>query len=95
MVLQAITNVRATLFQARKSVVNYKLIKGKTCAVGMELRGETMYDFLSKLVEMVMPRIKEWKGVSAASGDSNGNISWGLDPDVVGMFPEVEVNYDS
>lgn len=64
-------------------------------ALGCELRGEDMWCFLSKVVDVVMPRIKEFKGVSGSSGDSNGDISFGLSNDVVGMFPEIEINYDS
>jgi large subunit ribosomal protein L5 len=54
-----------------------------------------MYHFLAKLVDIVMPRIKDWNGVRATTGDSSGNLTLGLDPEVVGGFPEVEVNYDS
>lgn len=63
--------------------------------MGVELRGEDMYHFLAKVVEVVMPRIKEYKGVSGKSGDSSGNIAWGFGPETVGTFPEVEVNYDA
>ena len=63
--------------------------------MGVELRGEDMYNFLAKVVEVVMPRIKDYKGVSGSSGDSSGDIGWGFGPEVVGGFPEVEVNYDA
>ncbi len=95
MVLQAITNVRCDVFRARKTIATFGLRKGKAMAVGCELRGEDMWCFLSKLVEVVMPRIKEYEGVSGTSGDGNGNLGWGYTSDVVGMFPEVEINYDS
>lgn len=95
MVLQAITNVRATVFDAKQTIANFSLRKGKPCAVGVELRGEDMYCFLSKVVETVMPKIKEFKGVSGASGTGSGDIGWGFGPDTVGSFPEVEVNYDA
>jgi len=95
MVLQAITNVRATVYEAKKSIANFNLKEGKPCAVGVELRGEDMYCFLSKVVEVVMPKIKEFKGVSGASGTGSGDIGWGFGPDAVGNFPEVEVNYDA
>lgn len=64
-------------------------------AVKAELRGENMYCFLSKVVDVVMPRIKEYKGVSGGSGDGSGNLAFGLQSSAVGAFPEVEVNYDS
>lgn len=95
MVMQAITNIRATVFDAKHNIVNFNLRKGKPCAVGVELRGEDMYHFLAKVVEVVMPRIKDYRGVSGKSGDSSGNIGWGFAPEVVGSFPEVEVNYDA
>lgn len=94
MVLQAITNVRCEVFRAKKTIASFSLRKGKAIAVGCELRGEDMWCFLSKLVEVVMPRIKEYKGVSGGSGDGNGNIGWGYGPEVVGLFPEIEINYD-
>lgn len=95
MALQAITNVRCEVFNAKKTIATFGLVRGKAIAVGCELRGEDMWCFLSKLVEVVMPRIKDYKGVKGASGDGNGNIGWGYTPAVVGLFPEIEINYDS
>lgn len=54
-----------------------------------------MYHFLSKLIDVVLPRIKDWNGIRATTGDSSGNLTFGLEPSVVGTFPEVEVNYDA
>lgn len=72
------------------------MIKNKTpMAVKVELRGEDMYCFLSKVVDVVMPKIKEYKGVSGGSGDGSGNLAFGLQANAVGMFPEVEINYDA
>lgn len=95
MILQAITNVRATVFRAKHNIANFNLRKGNPCSVGVELRGEDMYNFLAKVTEVVMPRIKEYKGVNGRSGDSSGDIAWGFGPDTVGTFPEVEINYDA
>lgn len=95
MVMQAITNVRASVFRAKKNINDFNLVKGRPCSVGLELRGEDMWDFLGKVVEVVMPRFKEWEGVSGGSGDGSGNIGFGLEKEVVGTFPEVEVNYDA
>ncbi|KAL8667669.1 MAG: hypothetical protein Q9202_000524 [Teloschistes flavicans] len=96
MVLQAITNVRAEIARARHDVSNFGIRKDRTAmAVKAELKGENMYCFLSKVVDVVMPRIKEYKGVSGGSGDGNGNLAFGLQSSAVGAFPEVEVNYDS
>lgn len=95
MIVQAITNVRATVFTAKHTIANFNLRKGNPCSVGVELRGEDMYYFLAKVVEVVMPRIKDYKGVKGSSGDGSGDLAWGFGPDVVGGFPEVEINYDA
>lgn len=95
MVLQAITNVRCEVFSAKRTIAAFGLREGKAMGLGCELRGEDMWCFLSKVVEVVMPRIKEYKGVRGRSGDGNGNIGWGFSPTVVGMFPEIDINYDS
>ena len=93
--MQNITNVRATVYRAKHTIANFGLRRGNPCAVGVELRGGDMYDFLAKVVEVVMPKIKEFRGVSGGSGDGSGDLSFGFGPEVVGSFPEVEVNYDS
>ncbi|KAL8745773.1 MAG: hypothetical protein Q9190_002130 [Brigantiaea leucoxantha] len=96
MIVQAITNVRCTVYKAKHSISNFGLVANRTAmAVGVELRGEDMFCFLSKVVDMVMPRIKEYRGVSGKSGDNTGNLAFSLGKEAVGMFPEVEVNYDS
>ena len=94
MVLQVITGVRVTAVKSRTDVAGFDLRKNKYIAVKNELRGEDMYHFVSRLVDVVLPRIKDWAGVSGAAGDSSGNIMFGLTPDAVRLFPEVEVNYD-
>ncbi|KAF2175288.1 ribosomal protein L5 [Zopfia rhizophila CBS 207.26] len=94
MVVQAISNVRVTSHKARHNVVAWGLREGKHVSVTASIEREDTFHFLSKLIDVVLPRIKEWKGVSGTSGDSSGNISFGLTPDVVSLFPEIEVNYD-
>ncbi|CAF9922576.1 MAG: hypothetical protein HETSPECPRED_005092 [Heterodermia speciosa] len=95
MVLQAITNVRGEVITARKSVAQYNQRMGRPMGVKCELYGEDMWEFLSKVVETVMPRMKEYRGVSGGSGDGSGNLAWGFEGDVVGGMEEVAVNYDS
>ncbi|KAI4213715.1 MAG: hypothetical protein LQ351_003681 [Letrouitia transgressa] len=96
MIVQAITNVRCQVYKAKENISNFGLrAKRTSMAVGVELRGEDMYCFLSKVVEVVMPKIKEYKGVSGGSGDSSGNLAFSLGKEAVSMFPEVEINYDS
>ncbi|KAF2789610.1 ribosomal protein L5 [Melanomma pulvis-pyrius CBS 109.77] len=95
MIVQAITNVRATAHKAKHNVVGWGLREGKFVSVTADAEREDAYNFLAKLVDVVLPRIKEWKGVPGSSGDGSGNISFGLTPDQVSLFPEVEVNYDA
>ncbi|KAK4891118.1 54S ribosomal protein L7, mitochondrial [Elasticomyces elasticus] len=94
MVLQAITNVRAEAHDTKNSVAGFGIRAGEHLSLTCELRGEDMYHFLSKLVDVVMPKIKDWPGVKGSSGDNSGNIALGLKPDEVALFPEIEVNYD-
>ena len=94
MVVQAITNVRVKAYKAKNPVVRWKHKVGRYCAVNAHMKGEDMYHFLSKCVDIVFPRIKDWKGVKGSSGDSSGNITFGLDSEAVRMFPEIEVNYE-
>ncbi|KAI9374911.1 ribosomal protein L5 domain-containing protein [Aspergillus egyptiacus] len=93
--VQAISNVRVETFESKTGVPGWGISPGRdTVAVKADLRGENMYHFFGKLIDIVMPRIKEWPGVKGSSGDSSGNISFGLAPQHVALFPEIEVNYD-
>lgn len=94
MLVQAITNVRVTTHKSKNNVAQWGLRANKYSAVTADLEGEDALHFISKVVDMVLPRIKDWRGVKGTSGDSSGNITFGLDPDAVALFPEVEVNYD-
>ena len=96
MIIQAITNVPGTVHKARTSEAKWGIIRHKTnVALTSEIVGEDMYHFMSKLVDVVLPRIKDWQGVRATTGDGSGNLTFGLEPESIGAFPEVEVNYDS
>ena len=94
MVMQAITNVRAESHAAKKSVAGFGIRQGQYLSVTCDLRGEDMYHFLSKVVDVVMPKIKDWRGVKGSSGDSSGHLAFGLTGEDVALFPEIEVNYD-
>jgi large subunit ribosomal protein L5 len=95
MILQAITNVRAETHKARHNVVGWGLREGRYISVTSTMEREDAYHFLAKLIDVVLPRIKEWKGVPGSSGDGHGNMSFGLTPDQLALFPEIEVNYDA
>ncbi|KAI5285671.1 hypothetical protein KEM52_002338 [Ascosphaera acerosa] len=95
MALQAITNVRVATHASKSNVPSWGVVKGKThVGASAELRGEDMFHFFGKLVDVVLPRIKDWPGVKASSGDGSGNITFGLEPKMVALFPEIEANYD-
>lgn len=94
MVMQAITNVRATTHKARSSVQGWGLRAGQHISLTAELDEEDSLHFLSKTIDMVMPRIKDWKGIAGSSGDTSGNIAFGLTPEQVASYPEIEINYD-
>jgi len=95
MVLQAISGVRATSHATRKSMAAFGTRKGQYMSATVEMKGEDMYHFLGKMIDVVMPKIKDWRGVKGSSGDNSGNIAFGLSGDEVALFPEIEVNYDA
>jgi large subunit ribosomal protein L5 len=100
MLLQAITTQRASVFIAKKGMtaghrINFTQKEGKPIAVGTTMSGETMWHFLSTFVSFVLPRLKEWRGVKARSGDRNGNFTIGIPAEVVGTWPEVAITYDA
>lgn len=95
MVLQAISNVRAEPHKARQSVIQWALRKGKYVSLTTDMDREDAQHFLSKLIDVVLPKIKEWRGVPETTGDGSGNMTLGLTPEQVAMFPEIEVNYDA
>jgi len=61
----------------------------------VNIKGPPMYNFIDKLVEIVLPRMKEWNGVPMTSGDSDGNIAMGFPASALPLFPDIEGNYDS
>ena len=96
MILQSITNVRVETHKSRSGEGSWGISPGKqTIAATAKLYGEDMYHFLGKVVNIVLPRIKDWPGVKATTGDGSGNLTFGLEPEVVGGFPEIEINYDA
>ncbi|KAF3925857.1 hypothetical protein ABW20_dc0103754 [Dactylellina cionopaga] len=94
MVAQVITGSKAEIHVARKSVATWNLKKDTQISVTCKMTGPSMYKFLATCVDVVLPRIKEYKGVKGSTGDRSGNLAFGFTPEVVAQFPEVEVNYD-
>ena len=100
MILQAITTQRATVNLAKVSSAAgqraaFAQRTGKAIAVSTRLKGEAMWHFLSTLETVVLPKLKEWKGMAGKSGDGSGNLQLGLSAETVGSWPEVAINYDS
>lgn len=68
--------------------------EGMPVGVKVTLKGEEMYQFMDKLVEIVLPRLKEWPGLSITAGDGNGNVALGFPPSALALFPEIEGSFD-
>ncbi|CAG8573432.1 1651_t:CDS:2, partial [Acaulospora morrowiae] len=94
MALQCITSERPTIVYSRTDVSRWKLRKGMPIGCKVHIQGPPMYTFLDKLTEIVLPRLREWQGVSISSGDQNGNITMGFPPSALSLFPDIESNYD-
>lgn len=88
--LAVITGQRPAVTRAKRSVANFRLREGMPIGCKVTLRGRRMYDFLSKLVNVTLPRIRDFRGLSPRSFDGRGNYSLGLREQLI--FPEV--NYD-
>ena len=83
-----ITGQKPALIKARKSVANFKLRAGQTIGIKTTLRGRRMWYFLDKLVNVALPRIRDFRGVNPDGFDGRGNYSLGLREQVV--FPEID-----
>ena len=86
--LTAITGQKPVITKAKKSIANFKLRQGMPIGVMVTLRGATMYDFLDRLVNLALPRLRDFRGVSRRSFDGRGNYSLGLREQII--FPEIE-----
>jgi large subunit ribosomal protein L5 len=86
--LTAIAGQKPVVTKAKKSVANFKLRQGQSIGAMVTLRGQRMYEFLDRLVNVALPRIRDFRGVSRRSFDGRGNYSIGLREQIV--FPEVE-----
>lgn len=82
-----LTGQKPVITKARMAVSNFRLREGQPVGVVVTLRGQKMYDFVSKLVNVVLPRIRDFRGISAKGFDGKGNYSFGIKE--VNVFPEV------
>ena len=85
--LTKIAGQKAVVTKAKKSIASYKLREGMPVGAMATLRGERMYDFMQKLICVVLPRIRDFRGVSAKSFDGRGNYTLGLKEQA--LFPEI------
>ena len=86
--LAAITGQRPIVCKAKKSVANFKLREGMPIGVKVTLRGERMYEFIDRLFNVALPRVRDFRGINPNSFDGRGNYSLGLREQLI--FPEIE-----
>ncbi len=86
--LSRIAGQRAVVTKAKKSIATFKLREGMPIGCRVTLRGERMYDFLSKLVNIALPRVRDFRGVSPKGFDGRGNYSMGIQEQII--FPEID-----
>jgi large subunit ribosomal protein L5 len=88
--LALITGQRPVITKAKKSVASFKLREGMSIGCKVTLRGNRMYDFVNKLVNVALPRVRDFRGVSPRSLDGRGNYTLGIKEQII--FPEI--SYD-
>ncbi len=86
--LSLITGQKPVVTKAKKSIANFKVRKGMNIGAKVTLRGERMYDFLDKLMNISLPRVRDFRGVSASSFDGRGNYALGIKEQLI--FPEID-----
>ena len=86
--LTQITGQKPVVTKARKSIAGFKIREGQPVGVKVTLRGENMYYFFEKLVKVGLPRVRDFRGVSAHSFDGHGNYTLGIKEQLI--FPEIE-----
>ncbi len=86
--LTQITGQKSSLTKAKKSIANFKLKQGTPIGCVVTLRGQRMYDFVDKLINISLPKIRDFKGVNPDSFDGRGSYSMGLKEQLI--FPEID-----
>jgi large subunit ribosomal protein L5 len=86
--LTLITGQKAVKTKARKSIANFKIRTGQEIGVKVTLRGAMMYEFLDRLVNVALPRVKDFRGVNQNAFDGHGNYSLGITEQII--FPEID-----
>ena len=88
--LSQITGQRPMVTKARKSVAGFKLRQGANIGCKVTLRGRRMYEFLDRLISIVIPRIRDFRGLSPNAFDGHGNYTLGIAEQIV--FPEIDID---
>ena len=86
--LETITGQKAVVTRAKNSVANFKLREGQPIGCKVTLRGEMMYEFLDRLVNLALPRVRDFRGVNPNAFDGRGNYALGIKEQLI--FPEIE-----
>ena len=86
--METITGQKAVLTKAKNSVANFKIREGMAIGCKTTLRGEKMYEFLDRLVNLALPRVRDFRGVNPNAFDGRGNYALGIKEQII--FPEIE-----
>ncbi len=86
--MATITGQKPVVTKAKKSIANFKIRKGMSIGCAVTLRGEKMYDFVDRLVNTALPRVRDFRGVSSKGFDGRGNYTLGIKEQLI--FPEVD-----
>ena len=86
--LTLITGQKPVITRAKKSIANFKLRQGMNIGVKVTLRGEKMYEFIDRLFNVALPRVRDFRGINPNSFDGRGNYSLGIKEQLI--FPEIE-----
>jgi len=86
--MEKITGQKAVICKAKKSVANFKLREGMNIGCKVTLRGEKMYEFVDRLINLALPRVRDFRGVNPNAFDGRGNYALGIKEQLI--FPEIE-----
>src|SRR3981081_4623652 len=88
--LRSMTGQKPVITKAKKSIASFKLREGMPIGVMVTLRGDRMYEFLDRLMNVALPRVRDFRGVSSKSFDGRGNYTLGIKDQLI--FPEIDYN---
>ena len=88
--LKSVTGQKPVITKAKKSIAQFKLRQGMAIGTMVTLRGERMYEFLDRLISVALPRVRDFRGVSAKAFDGRGNYTLGIREQLI--FPEIDFN---